>query len=238
MKHRPLIGLTPYEKQGDAGIWMRDTYIRSIRNAGGLPVTLPFLTQEEELDEVCRSMDGFLFTGGDDVAPEQYGEAILPECGELCPARDAFELRLLAKVLAAKKPMLAICRGVQVLNVALGGTLYQDLPSQLGTMICHDQEREFEKTAHDVSIACGTRLRDILQTDTLAVNTWHHQALRTLGRGLVTGAIAPDGVIEAVELPGAQLVLGVQWHPEYLDNTPSENLFRAPIDAAIMPADA
>lgn len=235
MKPRPLIGLTPYEKLGDAGIWMRGTYIRSILNAGGLPVTLPFLTQEEEFDAVCRSMDGFLFTGGDDIDPAQYGEAILPECGELCPARDAFELRLLPKVLAAEKPMLAICRGVQVLNVALGGTLYQDLPSQLGQTICHDQEQDFEKPAHDVSVAAGTRLREILQTDTLAVNTWHHQAIRTLGQGLIAGAIAPDGVIEAVELPGAHMVLGVQWHPEYLDGTPSENLFRALIDEAGKP---
>lgn len=89
MKPRPLIGLTPYEKLGDAGIWMRGTYIRSILNAGGLPVTLPFLTREEEFDAVCRSMDGFLFTGGDDIDPARYGEAILPECGELCPARVA-----------------------------------------------------------------------------------------------------------------------------------------------------
>lgn len=128
--------------------------------------------------------------------------------------------------------MLAICRGVQVLNVALGGTLYQDLPSQRGQAVCHDQEREFERPAHDVRIAAGTRLREILQTDTLPVNTWHHQAIRTLGRGLVAGAAAPDGVIEAVELPGTHMVLGVQWHPEYLDGTPSENLFRALIGEA------
>jgi putative glutamine amidotransferase len=228
---RPVIGVTvEIEESGDFSI--RPEYVRALEKAGGIPVLLP-PTAPEEVPARLAGLDGLLLIGGDDVDPAIYGEAAHPK-SKWTRVRDDFELAAIHAALERDLPLLAICRGQQVLNVALGGTLVQDIPDQLPQAGVHKLKGVPRwQTAHEVDVAPGTRLRAIVGRDVLAVNSFHHQAVREVGRGLRVSARSRDGVIEAIELPDRRFVVGVQWHPEAMWNQEPDHqeIFRAFVGA-------
>lgn len=232
---RPAIGITISYDQRRAGVHLlRQDYVRSVEKAGGLPFVLTPGRPEDALELLDR-LDGLLLSGGSDVDPALFGELRHESVTHVVRERDDFEIALSRTALERDLPLLAICRGQQVLNVAAGGTLVQDIPSQLSGDVNHDPERERWETAHDVRVVPGTRLRAILGRDTVAVNSFHHQAVKDLGQGLLVSArSADDLVVEAVEAPDRRLALGVQWHPESFWNQPANfsPLFQALIEAA------
>jgi putative glutamine amidotransferase len=209
----PLIAITPCNALHD--------YEESVRRAGGDVRILN--AQDDQPADVIDAVHGLLLTGGRDVDPALYGEPPHATYAAAEPGRDRYELDLLRRAFAAGMPVFAICRGIQVLNVALGGTLVQDVATQLQSTLNHSVREPSSAIAHDIWINPGSvierLMREHLNDDTCAVNSRHHQAIRTLGDGLVVSATAPDGVIEAVEDPGRVFCLGVQWHPENFHRT-------------------
>ncbi len=226
---RPLIGLTTALRQDYPGIMaaaLRETYVRAVRDAGGLPVLIP-AGPEDVLRETFARLDGLLLPGGGDIAPAEFGEQPHPNLGATEPQRDSLELTLCRWALAEDKAVLGICRGIQVMNVAAGGTLYQDIPSQFTTSIRHASDLALPRAyiAHDVVVEAGSRLAALLGRETLPVNSWHHQAVKDVGRGMVVTARAGDGLIEGMEAPGLRFAVSVQFHPEDLYET-SERISR------------
>jgi putative glutamine amidotransferase len=205
----PTVAITPCKKPRD--------YEAAVHRAGATPRPLSLdAAPATALDGV----DGLLLTGGDDVDPSWYGEPPHTAYDVSEPGRDAFEIDLVRRALAADLPVLAICRGLQVLNVALGGTLIQDIPSEPGMRLQHDAEGPATTLAHTVAIAPGSCLAALVgPDDARAVNSRHHQAIRALGQGLVVTGTSPDGLIEAAEVPAARFCVGVQWHPENFHET-------------------
>lgn len=233
---KPLIALTPYyNKENET--YMRPGYLKAIRAAGGIPVTLPLELSEEDLIQIADSFDAFVFTGGPDVHPFYFGEETHARSGNVCLKRDVMELALLPLVMERQKPVLGICRGIQVLNIGLGGDIYQDLGSQFGEEfpIAHSQPFAYDIPSHKVTVTPGTLLADIAGgLTTLNVNSMHHQAVRTPAPGLTASGFAAGQLIEALEKPDYPFFLGVQWHPEYLweqDNTAAK-LFSAFVNAS------
>lgn len=204
----PLIGVTPLWDAERQSVWMLPDYLDGIKAAGGIPVVLPIAMSEADAERIVGTFDGFLFTGGQDVSS--------------CPERDKEETLLLQKALEADKPILGICRGLQFINVFLGGTLWQDLPSQHPSTIVHRQGKPYGVPTHQVSIS--GELQSLLGKDILDVNTLHHQAVKDLANGLTPMAISTDGLIEAFQMPDKRFVWAVQWHPEYLFNTDKDSL--------------
>jgi putative glutamine amidotransferase len=235
---RPLIGVTTSElRPSGAGTLRRHgepphpemalgmTYLRAIESAGGMPVVLPPLGDPAAyLDR----LDGLCLSGGPDLDPDGYGATERhPELGPTEPSLDAFELELARAADARGLPLLGICRGAQALNVARGGTLHQHLPG-------HRQAEPATALTHSVHVEPGSHLAGLVGTDVLRVNSFHHQAVHALGRGLRAVAHAADGTIEAIEAPGARFVLGVQWHVEGLVEWPRHRvLFEALVEAAV-----
>lgn len=212
--NKPLIGVLPLFDTEKDSYWMLPGYMEGVLQAGGIPVMLPLTCDEEHLAQLAGQLDGFLITGGQDVAPAMYGEAQLPLCGECYAPRDTMEQRLFARVWDMDKPVLGICRGIQLMNAALGGTLYQDLPSQIGSAVTHAQTPPYDQPAHQVRIVEDTPLHALLTQNEIPVNSCHHQAVKALAPALRPMAYAPDGVVEAVYAPDKKFVWGVQWHPE------------------------
>ena len=208
MKRNPIIGVTPLWDVERKSVWMLPNYLDGIKAAGGLPVVLPLEMTEEDADHIVETCDGFLFTGGQDVGS--------------CQERDRLETLLLSKALQSDKAILGICRGLQFINVFLGGTLWQDLPSQHPSEIVHRQSKPYNAPTHKVML--NGDLSTLLGKDTIDVNTLHHQATKELGKGLTPMAIAPDGIIEAARLENKFFVWGVQWHPEYMFKTDPDSL--------------
>ena len=218
----PIIGVTPLWDAERQSVWMLPDYLDGIKTAGGIPVVLPLAMSETDAERIVESFDGFLFTGGQDVSPSLYGSEDATGTIVSSPERDKEETLLLQKVLEADKPILGICRGLQFINVFLGGTLWQDLPSQHPSAIAHRQGKPYGVPTHQVSIS--GELRSLLGKDLLDVNTLHHQAVKDLGNGLTPMAIAPDGLIEAFQMLDKRFVWAVQWHPEYLFKTDKDSL--------------
>jgi putative glutamine amidotransferase len=211
---------------------VRPEYVRAVEKAGGVPLLLA-PSPAGEIASRLDAVDGLMLTGGDDVDPSLYGEAPHPTT-RCTRERDDFELALVREALDRDLPLLAICRGQQVLNVALGGTLVQDIPDQVPEAGAHKLKGVARwEIAHEVEVAPGTRLRAIVGTDVLAVNSFHHQSVRDVGRGLVVSARSRDGIIEGVELADRRFVVGVQWHPEAMWNQEPDHqeLFRAFVEA-------
>lgn len=205
----PRIALAPCSKPHD--------YEESIRRAGGELTTLDYRANAPA--DVVRTFGGILLAGGGDILPSIYGEAAHAAYDPAEPGRDEYEIELVKRALEADIPLLAICRGIQVLNVALGGTLVQDIPSEVTNAVPHDVREPRVAIAHDVWMTAGTLLERLIRErieegDELPVNSRHHQAIKLLAQGLVVGGTAPDGVVEAVEDPQRRFCLGVQWHPE------------------------
>ena len=203
MKRPPIIGVTPLWDTERNSVWMLPDYLKGIKAAGGIPIVLPIELSEEDADRIVEICDGFLFTGGQDVGS--------------CPERDALETLLFPKALQADKAILGICRGLQFINVFQGGTLWQDLPSQHPSEIVHRQAKPYGTPTHKVAL--DGALRTLLGKDIIEVNTLHHQAAKDLGHGLKAMAVAPDGIIEALQMEGKRFVWAIQWHPEYLFET-------------------
>lgn len=212
---KPLIGIVPLVDTARESYWMLPGYMQGVEQAGGVPVMLPLTDDAEVLRQLAATCDGFLLTGGQDVSPALYGAAASPQCGETSPARDAMEKQLLGMALAADKPVLGICRGIQFLNAYLGGTLYQDLPTEHPSPANHHQTPPYDAPVHGVTLVAGSPLQTLLGKDVLAVNSLHHQAIKTLAPGLQAMAVSEDGLTEAVCLPGKKFVWAVQWHPEF-----------------------
>ncbi|MCU0519229.1 MAG: gamma-glutamyl-gamma-aminobutyrate hydrolase family protein [Anaerolineae bacterium] len=192
------------------------TYTRAVQRAGGTPVIVPPVMHETDWPVLLERLDGLLLTGGEDIAPARYGQALEPWTGLVDDERDYAELGLVRAWLALGKPVLAICRGHQLLNVALGGTLYQDIMAQVANTFDHAYVpgRPMEDPVHDVAIESDSALARILGGERFAVNSAHHQATWLPGQGLEIVARAPDGIVEAAELRNHPFCLSVQWHPE------------------------
>ena len=217
-----------------------EDYRQSILHVGGEPRVLE---ASADAEQAIAGIDGLMLTGGDDVAPSRYGEAAHETVTEAEPGRDEFEIALVAAARARNLPILAICRGVQVLNVACGGTLVQDIPSQIAGALAHSlavPQHEPYELAHEVWVDKDSLLarlmRERLVDEALEVNSRHHQAVKQVAPGFVATATAPDGVIEAIEDPAARFCLGVQWHPENFFRTGEfRALFEGFLEAAQKP---
>jgi putative glutamine amidotransferase len=243
----PVIGITATLKQDADGVAERPLgkfvradldYVEGVAEAGGVPVVLPPVAGPQAAEALLDGIDGLLLSGGSDLDPRYYGEEAVPELGVTLPERDAFEVALLEHTLRRNIPIFGICRGMQVLNVALGGTLYQDLPSQMDHMVLlgHRQETPKWQPTHEVEVDGGSKIAEIMGLDELKVNSYHHQAIKDLACGLVAVACAPDGVIEAVEANdlSERWMIGVQWHAEAMRGAGphQRNLFEAHVSAA------
>ena len=197
-------------------------YISAIERAGGIPIVMPYVWQRETADQIVSLCDGFLFAGGPDVHPKRYGEEIKEACGVIRERRDELELMAFEEIYKTKKPILAICRGSQVVNVALGGTLYQDIPTEIKTDISHRQTEPKSSHSHDVNVTEGTPLHALVGKSRMGANSFHHQCIKALGKGLEVMATADDGIIEAI-YSTEQYIMAYQWHPERLVDISEDN---------------
>ena len=234
---RPVIGITASHDTEHDKLFINSVYLRAIRNAGGIPIIFPMEVTEDDLRDLVTLTDGVLFTGGDDIHPFLYGEETDAKCGNVSQPRDSMEMALVPLVMEFGKPIFGICRGIQILNTAMGGTLYQDIPSQFKSepSIAHRQPFAYKVPSHTVDITPGTLLSRILGEEhaSIAVNSMHHQAIKDVAPGLEVCGYAPDKMIEAVYAPDYPFLLGVQWHPEHLTTSQSDaaKLFAAFVDA-------
>ena len=230
---KPLIGVTPQLDEKREYLRMSPDYFGAIEVAGGIPVMLPLLVDAESARKCAAICDGFLFTGGPDIEPERYGQTPVNQSVITCPPRDVMEMTMLEEAEKSGKPILGICRGLQVINVFHGGTLYQDLPTQHPSETCHAQKPPFEVPAHNVILSEGSPLKKLVEKEKIAVTSRHHQAILKLGDGLEVMARSEDGLIEAVCQPDYGFLWAVQWHPEasYKTDDASSALFRAFINA-------
>jgi putative glutamine amidotransferase len=232
----PLVAVTASTKtiNGAGKVTVNRPYTDAVLAAGLIPVVVPPMS-EEGARAILDSVRGLVLTGGEDVDPEYFGARRHPATGPANDLRDRIELALAKEAAARRMPMLAICRGVQVLNVALGGTLVQDIPSELKTDIEHDAKSERGSRIHEVVIDAGSRLADVIGARRITTNSFHHQSVDRLASGFCTVAKSPDGVVEAMECADrAWWAVGVQWHPEELTATPEDwdrKLFAAFADA-------
>ncbi|MCE2942343.1 MAG: gamma-glutamyl-gamma-aminobutyrate hydrolase family protein [Gemmatimonadota bacterium] len=246
-RYRPLIAVTTQTLHAIDGIpeglpqsvVMNQRYYYAITLVGAVPLLVPLLDDDEDtLREIFDRVDGVLVPGGVDMDPAAYGEAPHERLGRIDPARDRTELALARWCVEERKPFLGLCRGAQVLNVATGGSLWQDLDAQYAGAIKHDYFPTYgferDHLAHEVTVAKGSRLRHAMEVERYHVNSMHHQGLKAIGRGLVATAVAPDGLVEAVELDDDAFVVGVQWHPEVFELTDphTRHLFKEFVDAA------
>ncbi|MBI3609218.1 MAG: gamma-glutamyl-gamma-aminobutyrate hydrolase family protein [Nitrospirae bacterium] len=236
---RPIIGITPdfhsgntksFTSQGEPTYFLRARYVDAIKDLGGIPFILPIAEDPKLLAELLHRIDGLLITGsGPDLDPRLYGERPTARFKIMSRQRSAFELGLAKQALKLDRPVLGICGGLQLLNVAMDGSLIQDIATQMRGALVHQQETVATRVSHRVEITRGTRLHKILRTDLLKVNSSHHQAPKKIAPGWVVNAVATDGIIEGLESPRHRFAIGVQWHPEFLyqKDEASQRLFRA-----------
>ena len=234
---KPLIGITTSTLKTEAGYTYNRVGIKMIQavaDAGGLPVLIPISIDDEALRGIYERLDAVLLPGGGDMRPNIYGAEMNPLTDNIDDARDHVEVNLTRWAVNDDLPVLGICRGHQVVNVALGGTLIQDVPSEIGTDISHNVTVPRNSRPHEVNIDPGSRLANILGTTKIAVNSLHHQSVGVAAPDACVTAYSPDGVVEALEMPQKKFVLSVQWHPEdlYRDDPAMKRLFKAFVEAA------
>lgn len=241
---KPLIGFTGVISLGMA--WSTDSqpqqvdvfiqdYARSVEAAGGLPVGLPLVSGEGVIDDIVDRLDGIIIAGGMDVHPRMYGEEPLPGIGDMDYELDLMNRQALLSAINSGKPVLGICRGHQLICAALGGSLHQDIPTQIDDCLDHVQKTATYTPCHQVKIEPGSLLEKIVGEQNLWVNSHHHQAVKDLPKDFVAGAFSSDGIVEAMEHPGHDFLLSVQWHPEstaMAGDDKSQRLFKALVSAA------
>ena len=233
---KPLIGVLPLYDEEKNSIWMLPGYMEGIKKAGGIPVILPYGATKEELEQLNSMMDGYLFTGGNDVNPTLYKAKKKDCCGLINPIRDEMEKNLYEIAKRDDKAILGICRGIQIINVLEGGSLYQDLESDHPSKVIHKMEGNYDKKSHSVYVFHDSPLRNLVQVDSLGVNSLHHQAVRRIASSLKSMAVSEDGLVEAIYHPKMKFMWAVQWHPEYMlnDENTSIKIFKAFVEAAKM----
>lgn len=230
---KPIIGVMPLWDDEKESIWMLPGYFDGINQAGAIPIMFPFTEDKQEIDQLINMCDGFLFTGGHDVSPELYNENPLDGLVSCCMKRDKMESYILKKTIQINKPVLGICRGIQFINAALGGTLYQNLPTQFETETEHHQNPPYDVPVHKVKVIKDSPLYKCLNSELLDVNSYHHQAVKDLAPNLKVMAVSEDGLVEAVYMPELRFLWAVQWHPEFSYKTDdnSGKIFKAFIEA-------
>lgn len=226
---KPIIGIVSLYDETKESYWMLPGYVEGLEEAGAGAVVLPLSLDREILSGYAEMCDGFLFPGGHDVDPTLYGEVKGELCGTVCPERDRMEKLFFPMALKTGKPLLGICRGIQLFNVLLGGSLYQDLPAEYPSEVNHHETPPYDKAAHTVRIERDSPLYRAVEAEEMTVNSYHHQGIKALGNGPKAAAFAPDGLVEAVYLPEHAFALAVQWHPEfsYKSDENSRKIFRA-----------
>lgn len=222
----PLIGITAdisgasnrfSNRLKDSTLFLPERYLTAIQRAGAIPVVLPANRTKSAIRRLLDTLNGLVLSGGDfDIHPRYYGERAIKELGSIKAARTEFELEIVGAALKRDLPVLGICGGAQAINVALGGSLYQDIAAQLEAIGAYEHTSKNPEGGHAIRVTPGTRLFDIVKRSSLKVNTRHHQAIKRLGRCLTVNAVAGDGVIEGIESTAHRFVLGLQWHPEIL----------------------
>jgi len=240
---KPLIGITG-RKDTSARLHnsslhaVGETYVRAIQKAGATPIILPPVMTVEDCKVILERVDGLLFSGGEDISPNYYRQEPKSWIGGIDKERDESELALAKLALERQIPILGICRGHQILNIAVGGTLYQDLAAEVSGALDHAYApaRPMEQLVHAITISSGSKLAKILGNTDFMVNSVHHQAVRTIGSGMRIVAHAPDGIVEATELQDHPFCISVQWHPESLlkNDTTMLPLFKAFIASAAL----
>lgn len=235
----PLIGITAnYQAEENSKfgtITLGESYVQAVIQAGGIPVLIPVGLSEAQTAALFDRLDGLLLTGGADVDPQRFGGVPHPRIYGINQQRDTLEIQLVQMAAEREKPFLGICRGLQVINVALGGTLYTDIGDQHPEALRHDWYPDIPRNhlAHAVQVSPLSRLAAILDADEVPVNSLHHQAILHLAPGLRPSAYSPDRLVEGVEIADHPFGLGVQWHPEWIqEHAPQRQLFRALVEAA------
>jgi putative glutamine amidotransferase len=239
---RPRIVITAGSNPGTTNhAWLRFDYLHAISKAHGLPSIVasgfsnPLDEAQQLAGEILDNCDGLMLSGGTDVDPKIFGEIPHTALGRVDPPRDPFEITLAREAVRRDMPVLGICRGLQVLNVALGGTLIQDIPSDVPDAVTHETGENRVEIAHEVTIETGSKLASLLSTPRVGVNSFHHQAAKRIGEGLIRCAVSPeDGIIEGLEMPDRQFVVAVQWHPENFWKTSAvfDGLFNGFVEAS------
>lgn len=226
MSIKPIIGITPDYSYGNRSYTLHEDYITAIETAGGCPLILP------PTDELPDFLDGIVLSGGGDIDPLLFGEEPLHQNGEISPLRDAYEMKLCRQALEKDLPLLGICRGMQVMNIATGGGIYQDIFVQTDTTLKHSQQAPRFYATHSIFIEENTLLAELWETNRTAVNSVHHQSISTVGKGFVVTARSADGLAEAIAHTEKRFAVGVQWHPEAMKTEEMGRLFTAFLAAA------
>jgi putative glutamine amidotransferase len=235
---KPLIGITTRngkDSDGHPTVTIQHAYVNAVLGAGGLPVPIPSILSENDLQQLYSRLDGILFSGGGDISLEYFPGSSHPRIDGIDEARDTTEISLLRAAVHDNKPLLGICRGAQVMNVALGGTLYTHIPDQLKGALDHDYPGNLRRAiVHPVNVDEASRSAEIFGETLLHVNSLHHQGLKDIAPSLRVAGHAPDGLVEVIELPDHPYAVAVQWHPEWLTDQPSmQRLFKSFVDASV-----
>lgn len=227
-----IVGITPLYCDEKESVWMLPAYMDMLRDSGVLPIILPNRASTEELIKINSICDGYLFTGGHDVNPEMYGCKKTDKCGATNSDRDELEKKLFKIAFDSDKPILGICRGIQIINALLGGTLYQDLETEYSSSTNHHMTAPYNRHVHNVTIQNGI-LSGIIGNQVIGVNSYHHQAIKKLSEKLNIEAISEDGLVEGVSYPRKRFILAVQWHPEliYKDDKNNAEIIKVFADA-------
>lgn len=230
---KPFIGITSYTEGNGISYMVSSDNVDAITRAGGIPIILPYILAKPVLDQIAQIIDGLYLTGGSDIDPILFGEEPHQNLGMITPDRDIFEIDLINKMLDLKKPILGVCRGCQILNIAVGGDMYQDIYAQIDDkLLQHSQHAPKNHGSHEVNVLNGSLLYRLTGKTKLRVNSRHHQANRTVVDTFQTSGRANDGIIEAIESKEHSFVLGLQWHPENMINDqPSRKIFEGFIKA-------
>ncbi len=234
---KPLIGITTRNGKDSDGhplTSLQHSYLNAIVQAGGVPVPIPSMLPDEDFLDLYSRLDGILFSGGGDVSKKYFNGSDHPRIGEVDNGRDTTEITLMRTAVNDGKPVLGICRGAQVMNIALGGTLYTHIPAQLKGAVDHDYPGDLRQViVHPVNVDETTRSAEIFGETLLNVNSLHHQGLKDIAPSLRVAGHAPDGLVEVVEIPDHPYAIAVQWHPEWLTDQPAmQRLFKSFVDAA------